>query len=162
MKPISQQVYKQTLSFLLIGALFFSLFQLSIFSATSPEEALREKLEAELSKDALVVITVKRTSKGEDTILDGSITNISSSPLRNLTINGMAFRDRNESGFRYSVVDIFEEQKVPIALLNPKAVQQFTMVIPDLNWDGFNLNGVIFVQVEQSATKEILQAAYVD
>lgn len=162
MKTIRQQEFKRKLSFLLICLIFFSVFQVSIFSTTSPEETLREKLETELSKDAKVVITVKRITEGTNCILQGSVTNVSSTPLQNLTINGMAFRNRQESGFRYSVVDIFEEQKVTVAILNPKEVQKFEMVIPGINWDGFNLHGVIFVQVEQGATKEILQAAYVD
>jgi hypothetical protein len=162
MKPIYQKAIKRRISFLLICLIFFSVFQVTIFSTTSPEETLREKLEAELSKDSKLVITVKRVTEGTNSILQGSVTNVSSSPLQDLTINGMAFRDRKESGFRYSVVDIFEEQKVTIAILNPKEVQKFKMVIPGINWDGFNLHGVIFVQVEQGATKEILQAAYVD
>lgn len=162
MKPIHQKVIKRTISFLLICLLFFFVFQVNIFSTTSPEGSLKEKLEAELSKDSKLVITVKRITEGTNCILQGNVTNVSSSPLQNLTINGMAFRDRNESGFRYSVVDIFEEQKVTIAILNPKEVQKFEMVIPGINWDGFSLHGVIFVQVEQGATKEILQAAYVD
>ncbi|HZK40461.1 MAG TPA: hypothetical protein VFC91_02710 [Atribacterota bacterium] len=162
MKPIHQKAIKRKLSFLLICLIFFSVFQVSIFSTTSPEETLREKLETELSKDAKVVITVKRITEGTNCILQGSVTNVSSTPLQNLTINGMAFKDRQESGFRYSVVDIFEEQKVTVAILNPKEVQKFEMVIPGINWDGLNLHGVIFVQVEQGATKEILQAAYVD
>lgn len=162
MKPIHQKAIKRKLFFLLICLIFFSVFQVSIFSTTSPEETLREKLETELSKDAKVVITVKRITEGTNCILQGSVTNVSSAPLQDLTINGMAFKDRQESGFRYSVVDIFEEQKVTVAILNPKEVQKFEMVIPGINWDGLNLHGVIFVQVEQGATKEILQAAYVD
>lgn len=162
MKTIRQQEFKRKISFFLICLIFLSVFQVTIFTSASPEETLREKLEAELSKESKVVITVKRMTEGIDSILQGSVTNVSSTALQNLTINGMAFKDRNESGFRYSVVDIFEEQKVTVAILNPKEVQKFEMVIPGINWDGFNLHGVIFVQVEQGATKEILQAAYVD
>ena len=162
MKLIYQKAIKRRISFLLICLIFFSVFQVSIFSTTSPEETLREKLEAELSKDSKLVITVKRMTEGTNSILQGSVTNVSSSPLQDLTINGMAFRDRNESGFRYSVVDIFEEQKIYIAILNPQEVQKFEMVIPGIDWDGLNLHGVIFVQAEQGATKEILQAVYVD
>ena len=162
MKTIRQQEFKRKISFLLICLIFLSVFQVTIFTKASPEEILREKLEAELSKESKVVITVKRMTEGIDSILQGSITNVSSTALQNLTINGMAFKDRNESGFRYSVVDIFEEQKVYIAILNPQEVQKFEMVIPGINWDGLNLHGVIFVQAEQGATKEILQAVYVD
>jgi hypothetical protein len=162
MKTIRQQEFKRKISFLLICLIFLSVFQVTIFTKASPEETLREKLEAELSKESKVVITVKRMTEGIDSILQGSVTNVSSTALQNLTINGMAFKDRKESGFRYSVVDIFEEQKVYIAILNPQEVQKFEMVIPGIDWDGLNLHGVIFVQAEQGATKEILQAVYVD
>ena len=162
MKTIRQQEFKRKISFLLICLIFLSVFQVTIFTSASPEETLREKLEAELSKESKVVITVKRMTEGIDSILQGSVTNVSSTALQNLTINGMAFKDRNESGFRYSVVDIFEEQKIYIAILNPQEVQKFEMVIPGIDWDGLNLHGVIFVQAEQGATKEILQAVYVD
>lgn len=162
MKTIRQQEFKRKISFLLICMIFLSVFQVTIFTESSPEETLREKLEAELSKESKVVITVKRMTEGIDSILQGSVTNVSSTALQNLTINGMAFKDRNESGFRYSVVDIFEEQKIYIAILNPQEVQKFEMVIPGIDWDGLNLHGVIFVQAEQGATKEILQAVYVD
>ena len=162
MKTIRQQEFKRKISFLLICLIFLSVFQVTIFTESSPEETLREKLEAELSKESKVVITVKRMTEGIDSILQGSVTNVSSTALQNLTINGMAFKDRNESGFRYSVVDIFEEQKIYIAILNPQEVQKFEMVIPGIDWDGLNLHGVIFVQAEQGATKEILQAVYVD
>ena len=162
MKKIRKQGIKTKISFLLICLIFLSVFQISIFTQTSPEETLREKLEAELSKEAKVVITVKRITEGADSILQGSVTNVSSFTLQNLTINGMAFRDREESGFRYSVVDIFEEQKVTIAILNPQEVHKFEMVIPGINWDGLNLHGVVFVQDEQGTAKEILQAIYVN
>ena len=111
MKPIHQKAIKRKLSFLLICLIFFSVFQVSIFSTTSPEETLREKLETELSKDAKVVITVKRITEGTNCILQGSVTNVSSAPLQDLTINGMAFVDRKESGFRYSVVDILKNRR---------------------------------------------------
>ena len=162
MKPIRKYDIKLKVSFLLICLIFLSVFQVSIFTKTSPEETIREKMAAELSKESKVVIIVKRITEGTDSILQGSVTNVSSVTLQNLTINGMALKDRGESGFHYSVVDIFEEQKVNIAILNPQEVQEFEMVIQGINWDGSNLHGVIFVQNEQGAAKEVLQAVYID
>ena len=162
MKKNIKKEIKRRIFYLLICLLFLSLFQVTIFSTISPEESLREKLEAELSKESKVVIIVKRITEGTDSILQGSVTNVSSVTLQNLTINGMALKDRGESGFHYSVVDIFDEQKVKIAILNPQEVQEFEMVIPGIDWDGLNLDGAIFVQAEQGENKEILQAVYVD
>lgn len=162
MKKNLKREITQKIFCLLICLLFLSIFPVTIFSTISPEESLREKLEVELSKESKVVITVKRITEGSNSILQGSVANVSSTVLQDLTINGMAIKDRKESGFHYSVVDIFEEQKVAITLLSPQEIQEFEMVIPGINWDGLNLHGVIFVQSEQGATKEILQAVYVE
>jgi len=162
MKLMNKRTCRQFLSFSLLILLILPIFQAMIFSSESPEDSLREKLKEELSKEAQVVIDVKRMTEGDDAILQGNVTNISSSPLQNLTINGMVFKDNHECGFHYSVVDIFEEQKVFIAHLNPNEIHQFEMLIPGINWDGFHLHGVVFVQAEQGTAKEILQAVYIE
>ena len=163
MENFSQMERKYLLFFALIFLLcILAVLQLTIFAKLSPEEALREKLEAELEKDARLVIQVERSNEGLSAILNGNVTNVSSSQLNNLVINGMAFKDRGDSGFRYSVVDIFEEQKVFIGSLNPQEMLSFEMIIPEINWDGLKLDGVLFVQSEQSDEKEILQAVFID
>ncbi len=74
----------------------------------------------------------------------------------------MAFKDRGETGFHYSVTDIFEEQKVEINSLIPEEILDFSFILEGINWDGDNMHGVIFVQAPESPTKEILQAAFIE
>jgi len=38
----------------------------------------------------------------------------------------------------------------------------FSFTFGDINWDGNNYHGVIFVQAPNSSKKEILQALYID
>jgi len=116
----------------------------------------------ELAKGAKIAITVTRTSYTNTTTISGTIENVSSSTLNNLEINGMIFIERKEEELKYSVTDIFDEQKVEITSLAPEESLDFSFTLEGINWEGDNVHGVIFVQAPESSTKEILQAAYVE
>ena len=126
---------------------------------------IKGKINLELGKDAKIKITATRNSASATTTISGTITNISSSTLDNLVINGMTFKDRGETGLKYSVTDILEEQKETVATLEPGSTHNFSFTLTDpdfINWDINNIHGVIFVQDTDSSKKEILQAFYVD
>ena len=74
----------------------------------------------------------------------------------------MIFKDRGQTGLKYSVTDILEEQKETVTTLEPESTHNFSFTIPDINWDVNGFHGVIFVQDTDSSKKEILQAAYID
>ena len=116
----------------------------------------------ELAKGAKIAITVTRTSYTNTTTISSTIENVSSSALNNLEINGMIFIERKEEELKYSVTDIFDEQKVEITSLAPEESLDFSFTLEGINWEGDNVHGVIFVQAPESSTKEILQAAYVE
>ena len=119
-------------------------------------------INTELAKGAKIAITVTRTSYTNTTTISGTIENVSSSTLNNLEINGMIFIERKEEELKYSVTDIFVEQKVEITSLAPEESLDFSFTLEGINWEGDNVHGVIFVQAPESSTKEILQAAYVE
>jgi len=123
---------------------------------------IKSKIETELGKDAKISITATRTSDSTTTTISGTITNISSSTLGNLVINGMIYKDLGDTGLNYAVTDILEEQKETIATLELGESYNFSFTIEDINWDGNNFHGVIFVQDTDSSTKEILQALYIN
>ena len=123
---------------------------------------IKSKINLELGKDAKIKITATRNSASTTTTISGTITNISSSTLDNLVINGMTFKDRGQTGLKYSVTDILEEQKETVTTLEPGSTHTFSFTLPDINWDLNNIHGVIFVQDTNSSKKEILQAFYVD
>jgi thiol-disulfide isomerase/thioredoxin len=117
----------------------------------------------ELAKGAKILITVdSRNSDTNTTTISGTIENVSSSILNNLEINGMIFIERKEEELKYSVTDIFDEQKVEITSLAPEESLDFSFTLEGINWEGDNVHGVIFVQAPESSIKEILQAAYVE
>jgi len=107
-------------------------------------------------------IHATRSSDSTTTTISGIIKNIGSSTLDNLVINGMVFKDRGQTGLKYSVTDILEEQKETVATLEPESTNAFSFTLEDTNWDVNGLHGVIFVQDTDSSKKEVLQAFYVD
>jgi len=124
-------------------------------------QTIKSKIDAELAKGTKIVITVdSRNSDSNTTTITGTIENVSSSTLNNLEINGMVFKERQAVNLKYSVFDIFDEQKVNY--LDPGEVVEFSFTLEGFNWVNDNVHGVIFVQAPESPTKEILQAAYVE
>lgn len=119
-------------------------------------------IDAELAKGAKIVITATRSSNSNTTTLSGTIENVSISTLSNLEINGMVFKERQAVNLKYSVFDIFDEQKVPVDSLAPGNIIEFSFTLEDFDWITDNVHGIIFVQAPGSPTKEILQAAYVE
>jgi len=119
----------------------------------------KSKIVAELAKDAKISIQVSKTENSGSATLSGSIKNISTSTLNNLVINGMIFKDNGITGEKYMVSKIIKDTTEIGITLTAGAEQSFEFVLEELNW-AINMNGVIFVQ--DSSTKEILQAIYVE
>jgi len=126
-------------------------------------QTIKSKIDDELAKGAKIVITIDSKNSGTNTtIITGTIENVSTSTLNNLEINGMVFKERQTVNLKYSVTDIFEEQKVEISSLIPKEILDFSFTLEGFNWETDNVHGVVFVQALGSSTKEILQAVYVE
>ncbi|MBU4348720.1 carboxypeptidase-like regulatory domain-containing protein [bacterium] len=125
-------------------------------------QTIKSKIDAEIAKGTRISINTSRSSNTSSTTISGTIENISDSTLSNLEINGMVFKERQTVNLKYSVFDIFEEQKVEITSLAPEEILNFSFTLEGVNWDSENLHGAIFVQAPDSPTKEILQAAYVE
>jgi thiol-disulfide isomerase/thioredoxin len=129
---------------------------------TTTYSVIKSKISIELAKEAKIKIIAERNSDSITTIITGSIENISTSSLDNLVINGMTFRNRVQTGLKYSVTDILEEQKETIANLEPGDIHNFSFTITNINWEANNFDGIIFVQDIDSYKKEILQAIFVE
>ncbi|MEA2086922.1 MAG: thioredoxin family protein [Candidatus Caldatribacteriota bacterium] len=126
-------------------------------------QTIKSKIDAELAKGAKIVITVdSRNSDVNTTTITGTIENVSSSDLSNLEISGMVFKEQPTANLKYSVFDIFDEQKIEVSSLAPEEILDFSFTLEGIDWEGDNIRGVIFVQAPDSPTKEILQAAYVE
>ena len=129
---------------------------------SSSYASIKSKINLELGKDAKISISATRSSDSTTTTISGTIKNISSSTLDNLEINGMNFKDRGQTGLKYSVTDIFAEQAVEVSTLAPEDSYNFSFTLEDINWDGNNFHGVVFVQDTDSTKKEVLQSFYID
>ena len=119
----------------------------------------KSRIVAELAKDATISIEVSKTENSGNTTLSGSIKNISTSALNNLGINGMIFKDNGITGEKYMVSKIIKDTTEIGVTLAAGAEQSFEFVLEELSWVT-NMHGVIFVQ--DSSTKDILQAKYVE
>ncbi|MBA7521773.1 hypothetical protein ES705_13884 [subsurface metagenome] len=125
----------------------------------APKSSFKSKIDLQLAKEAKISINVNKTENSGSTTLSGSIKNISASALNNLVINGMIFKDNNIVGEKYMVSKIIKDAGETGVTLAAGAEQSFEFVLEELSW-AYNVNGVIFVQ--DSSTKEILQAIYVE
>ena len=155
---------KKLFPLLLLFAFLITCILISFASsrATDYEATLKAKIDSELAKGAKIVITATRSSTSSTTTISGTVTNVSSSTLSNLVINGMTLKNRSEVGFNYSVLDIFDEDKIPVSTLAPNATINYTFTLEDINWVANGIHGVIFVQAPYSPDKEVLQAIYVE
>jgi len=154
---------KRLIPLLLLLAFLITCILISFAAPTTdPEATLKEKIDSELAKGAKIVITATRSSSPTTTTISGTVTNVSSSTLTGLVINGMTLKKRREVGFNYSVLDIFNEDKISVSSLAPNATINYTFTLEDINWVVNNIHGVIFVQAPESTDKEVLQAIYVD
>ena len=125
----------------------------------APKASFKSKIDIELAKEAKISINVSKTEDSGSTALSGSIKNISISSLNNLVINGMIFKDNSIVGEKYMVSKIIKDTTEIGVTLASGAEQSFEFVLEGLSW-AYNVNGVIFVQ--DSSTKEVLQAIYVE
>jgi hypothetical protein len=155
---------KRLFPLLLILSLLITCLLISFASprATDYQAVLKAKIDSELAKGAKIVITATRSSSTTTTTISGTVTNVSSSTLSDLVINGMTLKKRREVGFNYSVLDIFNEDKIPINTLAPDATINYTFTLEDINWVANGIHGVIFVQAPNSTNKEVLQALYIE
>jgi thiol-disulfide isomerase/thioredoxin len=125
--------------------------------------SLEAQLNAQLAQEPTIKITASRTSDTTTTTISGTITNLTeSTTYQDFVVNGMSFKDRGETGFRYNLTDVFEEGKVSITSLGPGESQSYSITINDINWDGSKLDGVVFVQFPNNNQKVIRQALFVD
>jgi thiol-disulfide isomerase/thioredoxin len=128
----------------------------------STYSTIKNRIESQLSAEPTIELQAFRTTDSTGTVISGKVKNISSTDLNNLVVNGMTFKDMGTMGFHYAVTDIFEKEKVNISLLTPGQEVNFTITIEGLNWDGLNLDGVIFVQSVNHPKKVIRQSVFID
>jgi len=139
-------------------------------------ECYKDTIDMELSRPSLLELTAIKTPHPRikygagsnplpNIIIEGTVKNISDTSLKDLAVCGMVGKEGEESGLYNYIQDIFPFQNMPTLL--PGATFNFKF-IPEISFTPESmiddekevLHLVIFVQ--NSETKEILQALYVE
>jgi thiol-disulfide isomerase/thioredoxin len=123
-------------------------------------QTIKSKIDSQLAATPTIKLEATKTTSSTGTIIQGKIKNVSNSSFTGLVINGMVFRNRGMTGFRYSVTDIFDDEKVSISTLSPGEEKDFILNIPGLNWTAKD-DGVVFVQ-GTTGKKVIHQSLFLD
>jgi hypothetical protein len=128
-------------------------------------ECYKDAIDNELSRSSLLELSAFKTIIGDEYIIEGTVKNISDTPLKNLAVCGMVGKEKYESGLYNYIQDIFPFQNMPLllpgAIFNFKFVSEISLT-PESEIDDEKevLHLVIFVQ--NTITKEILQALYIE
>lgn len=141
-------------------------------------ECYKDAIDEELTRPSLLELSAVKTSRpnsllqGEkevenvlNIIIEGTVKNVSDTPLKDLAVCGMLGKEGNESGLYNYIQDIFPFQNMPPLLpgvtFSFKFVPEISLA-PESEIDDEKevLHLVIFVQ--NIETKEILQALYVE
>ena len=134
----------------------------------------KNAIEAELAKPAKVAISASayKDSSAKSIAISGSIENISASALSNFEIGAMIYEDfvplivpdKPSYTANHVVRDIVTP--VQVDSLSSEGTYSFSLAADseDLKWVGnfSNLHVVVYVQLPNTFTQEVLQAVYVD
>jgi hypothetical protein len=128
-------------------------------------ECYRDAINKELTRPSLLEISSSKTIINSDYIIEGTVKNVSDTPLKDLAVCGMIGKEGDEPGLYNYIQDIFPFQNMPTLLPGATFCFKFVSEIslaPESGIDGEEeiLHLVIFVQ--NTETKEILQALYIE
>ena len=141
-------------------------------------ECYKDAIDEELTLPSFLEISAVKTphpnplpqgereeEKVANIIIEGTVKNTSDTPLKDLAICGMVGKERDEPGLYFYIQDIFPFQNIspllPGAAFNFKFIPEI-LLTPESEIDGEEeiLHLVIFVQ--NTITKEVLQALYIE
>jgi hypothetical protein len=131
-------------------------------------ECYKDVIDEELTRPSLLEISASKTPHSNplpNIIIEGTVKNISDTPLKDLAVCGMVGKEGDESGLYNYIQDIFPFQNIPPLLpgetFSFKYVTKISLA-PEVKTDKEKevLHLVVFVQ--NLETKEILQALYIE
>jgi hypothetical protein len=125
----------------------------------------KDAIDKELTRPSLLELSASKTISESKYIIEGTIKNISDTLLKDLAVCGMVGKEGDESGLYNYIQDIFPFQNMPPLLpggtFNFKFVPEISLT-PESEIDEEKeiLHLIVFVQ--NTETKEILQALYIE
>ena len=128
-------------------------------------ECYKDAIDKELARSSLLELSAGKTISESKYIIEGTIKNVSDTPLKDLAVCGMVGKEGDESGLYNYIQDIFPFRNMPTLLPGETFSFKFIPEIslsPESEIEGEEevLHLVIFVQ--NLKTKEILQALYIE
>ena len=128
-------------------------------------ECYKDAIDEELTRPSLLEISASKTIINSQYIIEGTVKNISDTPLKDLAVCGMVGKEGEESGLYNYIQDIFPFQNMPTLLpgdtFNFKFIPEISLSPEStIDEEGEVLHLVIFVQ--NLKTKEVLQALYIE
>ena len=128
-------------------------------------ECYKDAIDEELTRLSLLEISANKNIVESDYIIEGTVKNISNTPLKDLAVCGMVGKEGEEPGLYNYIQDIFPFQNMPTLL--PGAAFSFKFIpeislAPESEIDGEEEIFHLVVFVQNIITKEILQALYVE
>lgn len=128
-------------------------------------ECYKDAIDEELARPSLLELSASKTINESKYIIEGTVKNVSDTPLKDLAVCGMLGKEGDESGLYNYIQDIFPFRNMspflPGDTFNFEYIPEISLV-PESEIDDEKevLHLVIFVQ--NTETKEILQALYVE
>ena len=129
-------------------------------------ECYKDVIDKELTRSSLLEISASKTISESKYIIEGSIKNVSDTPLNDLAVCGMVGKEGDEPGLHNYIQDIFPFQNMPTLLPGETFSFKFVPEISpeqekdDKDSDEEKLHLIIFIQ--NIETKEVLQSLYVE
>ena len=125
----------------------------------------KEAIDKELTHPPLVELSASKTITKSNYIIESTVKNISDTFLKDLAVCGIVSKEKDESGLYCYAQDILPFKDMPLLLPGDTFNFKFTseiLLIQESEIDGEEgiLHVVIFVQ--NTITKEILQALYIE
>ena len=128
-------------------------------------ECYKDAIDEELTRSSLLELSASQNIVEPDGIIEGTVKNISDTPLKDLVVCGMVGKESDDPGLYFYIQDIFPFQNIPTLL--PGATFDFNFIpeillTPESEIDGEEDVSHLVIFVQNTETKEILQALYIE
>jgi len=128
-------------------------------------ECYKDVIDEELTRSSLLELSASQNIVEPDGIIEGTVKNISDTPLKDLAVCVMVGKESDDPGLYFYIQDIFPFQNMPLLL--PGATFNFKF-IPEISFsmeseiDGEEDVSHLVIFVQNLETKEVLQALYIE
>jgi hypothetical protein len=128
-------------------------------------ECYKDAIDKELTRPSLLELSASKTISGSKYIIEGTVKNVSDTPLKDLAVCGMVGIEGDESGLHNYIQDIFPFRNMspllPGMTFSFKFVPEISLA-PKAETDEEKEILYLVIFVQNTETKKILQALYIE